>query len=138
MRTIASLDETWRDRTHVRRVMLVTDSQIGQRHRYLAVPAGLAQDALAPVVLYVYLIDEDGPCWQPLGFATVEAARTFLEVETGFGPLAWRAIPDQRPGCRDDWIGPVRYVPPRFERHTEDGWVPVELPRTGWLVHLGE
>jgi hypothetical protein len=51
-------------------------------------------------------------------------------------PKSWSVIPDQIPGCQDDWLGPVRavcdsqgnQVQGEWERLQEEQWVRFTVP----------
>jgi hypothetical protein len=76
---------------------------------------------------------EDGP---PLGFqvfydATIDEVITYFDEECGVEPSVWSPIPDQLPGCLDEWIAPVRafqdengkVVAGAYERLESENWI---------------
>ncbi len=60
------------------------------------------------VVVFAYMLDEeDAPSFTAWAFENMEAAIERLK-DFGVEEEAWREIPDQLPGCQDDWIAAVR------------------------------
>jgi hypothetical protein len=62
------------------------------------------------VVFFVYFGVEDAP---PNGShfyvgATIDQAIEHIEEAWDNPKLEWAVIPDQIPGCLDEWVGPVR------------------------------
>jgi hypothetical protein len=119
MRLVASMPAEMRRRTDFARAMLVTNP---------------AQKWVYPGqgVLFAYFTEEDGPSccqWPFEPFSDVEGARKAVWRDFQIPVSEWREIPDQLPGCLDDWIAPVRLVresgdaEPRWERYDGDGWV---------------
>jgi len=85
------------------------------------------------VVCYAYFGERDGPsegCHLYYG-GPVEQVIEDLEEMTGRSRLSWTVIPDQLPGCADDWIAPVRIaqtergepIRGRWERFERGQWV---------------
>jgi hypothetical protein len=117
-------------RTRKKRVMLVEHSQ---DPRYQA-----------GIVCYIYLQTADGPMeggeFYP-GY-TIEQVQDELEELYALPRSDWIEIPDQLPGCLDDWIAPVRIavsqtgelLPGQWEQLVEGTWVlvfPTPLEESG-------
>lgn len=90
-----------------------------------------------------YAEGEDGPSMGGWWSDTVEEAKAVIQ-EYSEEPLEWQEIPDQIPGCQDDWIGPVRIyrdesgakVFHRWQRLVDGQWVEFEGPSGGYGVQI--
>jgi hypothetical protein len=97
------------------------------------------------VVLYAYMIEEpDGPSFTAWLYPDAEAALDHMREMWGIEAEVWQEIPDQLPGCQDDWIAPVRI--PRaanggklyhqWEKLVDDEWVPVHGAAGGYGLQI--
>lgn len=84
------------------------------------------------VICYMYEGEADGP---PVGYqvfydATIADVVQYLEEACGVERTEWSQIPDQLPGCLEEWISPVRlyrdqngeHVSGEFERLENGTW----------------
>jgi hypothetical protein len=116
----------------------VTDPDIRRRSGFvrMMIVTDPAQAWVEPGqgVLFTYAEVADGPCccqWPvtDLAFAKQHLRRKFKVPARG-----WRAVPDQLPGCLDDWLGPVRLTraaegaAPRWERYEGGRWLAFDGP----------
>jgi len=122
MRLVAQLSPKMRQRTGFARAMLVTDPRQGW------VDPGEG-------VLFTYGSDEDGPCSCQWPFTDLAHARRYLREKFQIPLDAWIAVPEQLPGCLDDWVSPVRLTrpgpagaDPLWERYTGGAWVAFDGP----------
>jgi hypothetical protein len=124
MRLIASVPEVVRKRSSFARVMLVSNP---------------AQKWVYPGqgVLFAYFTDDDGPSccqWPFEPHSDLDGAKEAVKRDFQIPVSEWREIPDQLPGCLDDWMSPVRLVrespdaEPRWERYDENRWVEFNGP----------
>ena len=79
-------------------------------------------------VLFTYADAEDGPCCCRWPLTDLAFAKQFIRRKFKVPARAWREVPDQLPGCMDDWLGPVRLTrasadaAPLWERHVGGQW----------------
>lgn len=133
MRTVAAVPSAKAQQTGITRMMLVTNPQ---PHPYRD-PEG--------IIVYAYMLEEsDGPSFAAWPFQHAEGALAYLEDRWGITDSAWQVVPDQLPGCQDDWIGPVRIhqeedggkVFHRWQRLVDGEWVEFEGPQGGYGLQL--
>jgi hypothetical protein len=86
-------------------------------------------------VVYAYILDDDGPAYEPWSFSSHAAALGWL-LENGVGPLEWSEVPDQVPGCRDDWLAPVRLDGGRWMQLMDGNWTEFEGPPKWCPYHV--
>lgn len=133
MRFVAAVPPAIATRTAMNRLMLVTNPQ-NEQARYCNA-----------VVLYVYMIEEpDGPSFTAWLYPDADAARERMREMWGIEAEAWQEIPDQFPGCQDDWIAPVRI--PRsedgaklyheWEKLVGNEWVPIDAASGGYGLQI--
>ena len=85
-------------------------------------------------VLFTYADAEDGPCCCRWPLTDLAFAKQFIRRKFKVPARAWREVPDQLPGCMDDWLGPVRLTrasadaAPLWERHVGGQWVAFDGP----------
>jgi hypothetical protein len=115
------------------RMMLVTNPQPSQDRD---------PDA---VIVFAYMIEgPDGPSFTAWPFLDSATALDYLRVHWGIQESDWQVVPDQLPGCQDDWIEPVRIycaedggkVFHRWQRLVEGAWVEFEGPEGGYGLQL--
>jgi hypothetical protein len=78
--------------------------------------------------------ERDGPSFTGWLYPDAEAALDNMRELWGIKADAWQEIPDQLPGCQDDWIAPVRIARAanggkaydEWETLMGDEWVPIE------------
>jgi hypothetical protein len=72
-------------------------------------------------------------------------AAALADVEDlGMTDLTWQEVPDQLPGCQDDWLGPVRIYRDesgakgfhRWQRLVDGEWVEFEGPTGGYSLQI--
>jgi hypothetical protein len=133
MRKVAAVPPAVAQRTAINRLMLVTNPQSSRYHD---------PDA---VILYAYMIAEpDGPSFTAWVYPDAEAALDRMREMWGNAAEAWHELPDQIPGCQDDWIAPVRI--PRaangqrlyhqWEQLLDGAWVPIDGPGGGYGLQI--
>ena len=131
MRKVATAAPDVRERTAITRFMLVTNPQ----DKFLS-PGS--------VVVYAYMRDEDdGPSFTGWSFEDIESAVERLK-DFGVEESDWREIPNQLPGCQDDWIAAVRVfrtegdkkVYHRWERLVGDTWEEFQGPSGGYGLQI--
>jgi hypothetical protein len=132
MRQVAKVPPAMK-RTGMTRLMLVTNPQ----------PNPHCEPGV--VIVYAYMIDEpDGPSFTAWPFVDADTALDYLREHWGIVESAWAIVPDQLPGCQDDWIGQVRIyrdedggkVFHRWQRLVDDQWVEFEGPAGGYGLHI--
>lgn len=65
------------------------------------------------VLCFMYRGTEDGPpesCTFFDGFTVSLVMAELAEISPARDLASWSTIPDQAPGCLDEWVGPVRAV----------------------------
>lgn len=87
----------------------ITTSEYGTK-RMLLVDNPQDEQYRGAVVCYMYYGEEDGPA---LGFnlfygGSIDQVIEELEEMSGQSGSSWSVIPDQVPGCADEWIAPAR------------------------------
>lgn len=121
MRLVAAFSAEMRQRTGFARAMLVTNPRQGW--------AGPGEG-----VLFTYCSEEDGPCSCQWPFTELDYAQRSLQKKFRIPLAAWTEVPEQRPGCLDDWLEPVRLTragaeaEETWERYVEGEWVPFDGP----------
>jgi hypothetical protein len=97
------------------------------------------------VLVFAYMIEEpDGPSFTTWAFPDADTALDYLREHWGIGEDGWQVVPDQRRGCQDDWIGPVRIyrdeegakVLHRWQRLVDGEWVEFEGPAGGYGLQI--
>ncbi len=81
--------------------------------------------------LFLYDCETDGPCIYDLWFESLEDLYEYCKTEFGIRTDEWNEIPDEPPGCQQDWIASVRIKgrdkeEPRFgeyERFDHGTWI---------------
>lgn len=68
-------------------------------------------------------------------YTSAGAALEWLR-ENGVGPLEWSEVPEQEPGCWDDWLAPVRLDGGRWLRLIDGRWAEFEGPRNWHPYHV--
>jgi hypothetical protein len=63
------------------------------------------------VFVFLFRSTADGPCDADYWYEDVALAERHAAEALGVGTADWQPIADPRPGCQDDWIAPVRWVP---------------------------
>ena len=67
--------------------------------------------------LFIYDIEEDGPCSWDQWFETLDETMKRAEEEYGVRPGSWDVIPDPPERCQQDWIAHVRVLGGGGGRH---------------------
>lgn len=123
MRKVANLSPDVCEQSGFERLMIVTNPQPGW------VDPGCG-------VLFAYFGSDgrDKPAYMRWPFDDFEYAVEYTRETWGVQVAAWREVPDQMPGCLDDWIAPVRLSRirdgkqwvNRWERFVDGGWIQFE------------
>jgi hypothetical protein len=116
VRLVAPFPPDMRKRTSFVRAMLVTNPQ--QKWGFPG-----------QGVLFAFHSEEDGPHSCNWPFKDLDEGKEAAQYNFEIATSEWYEIPDQMPGCLDDWIAPVRIVreseeaEPRWERFDGSGWI---------------
>jgi hypothetical protein len=105
----------------------ITTSEYGTR-RMLLVDNPQDEQYRGAVVCYMYYGEEDGPalgCHLYSG-GSIDQVIEELEEISGRSSLSWSVIPDQVPGCADEWIAPVRIARDERGQLIKGAWEKLE------------
>ncbi len=122
----------------MRLVAEVTDPDIRRRLGFvrMMIVTNPAQPWVEPGqgVLFAYADAEDGRSCGQWPVTDLAFAKQLIRRKFKVPARAWGELPDQRPGCLDDWLSPVRLTresadaAPLWERFEGGRWVPFAGP----------